>query len=79
MKTELDWIFITESKPDDAQRVLVVQEFLPDEREIHLARYIAGVDGWITLTVGTIHYNVTHWQPLPALPERDERREKNGN
>lgn len=66
----MNWIPVSERLPKDDASVLAValiQSGDKNWREVRLLSYIPSM-GWGS---GYRTYKVTHWQPLPPLPESE--------
>ena len=61
LREQAEWIPVTERLPEDGERVLVCTQ----THKIKDARYIKRSGRFVT--AGNI--TVTHWKPMPALPE----------
>lgn len=63
-----DWINVKDRLPEDDNFVLVCNS---EDKEIIIANY-RGNNAWDSYAYGWLPDNVvTHWQPLPKLPEEE--------
>lgn len=81
---EKKWIPVKERLPEPGMMCLVVVKMKYDfekeyEREIDVAEVVEGegyIDGryntWVDWQEGQEYIHVTHWMPLPGLPEEEE-------
>lgn len=79
-----NWIPVQERLPEPGTMCLVVVKMKYDfekeyEREIDVAEVVEGdgyIDGrfntWVDWQEGQEYIHVTHWMPLPELPEEEE-------
>ena len=73
-QARLAWIPVSERLPEDRATVLVAFTEYPEQIDILTATYykhyegFGGVDNWWDIE-GWHSGNVTHWMPLPKLPE----------
>jgi hypothetical protein len=61
------WIPLTEKRPNEFVSVLV---YVPEDaplQTVHEAYFLRGC--WVTKTAILEEHAVTHWMPLPELPE----------
>ena len=60
-----------ESAPKDGTRVLGYDP--EDEGYISVMQYISRWDeGWVSADYDAVHFNPTHWMPLPSNPLTEE-------
>ena len=70
-----DWIKITDRLPDNLENVLIIYDTYRGRKQITLGLFDIG--GWYYLDEERNEYRkdvwnrVTHWMPLPKLPEVD--------
>lgn len=67
----MKWISVKDRLPERRGIYLVCAEFFEDARNLHVRTGYYNKDkGWdLDVTCDTSDYEVTHWMPLPSLPE----------
>lgn len=75
MHSNHEWISVEDALPNHCQRVLVVCNNPQNHADMHIGisecyRYVGRPVYW------SRRYHVTHWMPLPDMPEETRKGEK---
>ena len=72
-KSNNEWIPVEERLPERGQSVLTIVQYRECPAEIAIGERASDLDGsWYGPAGYVYKFRVTHWMPLPSLPEAEE-------